>query len=124
MNAVLVIKPGPLRDGLDALLFSMPDVQLVAHANDNNTVLDFCQKNPDALLILEIRPDSQDLLATISEVKVRCPQGRVVALIHTQRDQRDAEEAGADLILRVGTRAPMLKTSIEGLIRTTDETSQ
>ena len=52
MNAVLVIKPGPLRDGLDALLFTMPDVHLVAYPNNTNAVLDFCQKNPESLMIL------------------------------------------------------------------------
>ena len=57
MNAVLVIKPGPLRDGLDALLFAMPDVHLVAYPNNTNAVLDFCQKNPESLMILEIRPN-------------------------------------------------------------------
>jgi hypothetical protein len=48
MNAVLVIRPGPLRVGWDALLSAMPDVHLVAHPNDKNAVIDFCRKNPDA----------------------------------------------------------------------------
>jgi hypothetical protein len=34
--------------GLDALLFAIPDVQLVAHPNDKNAGIDFCQKNPES----------------------------------------------------------------------------
>ena len=34
MLVLLAAKPGPLRDGLDALLDSIPEVNLVTHAND------------------------------------------------------------------------------------------
>lgn len=123
MNAVLVIKPGPLRDGLDALLFTMPDVQLVAHPSDNNAAIDFCRKNPDALIIFEIRSNDPGLMDTIPEMKERCPLGRVVALINTESDLRSAEEVGADLIMRVGVRASELKTSIEELVGASMEAS-
>ena len=32
MIVLLAVKPGPLRDGLDALLYATPEMQLVAHA--------------------------------------------------------------------------------------------
>jgi hypothetical protein len=68
-------------------------------------------------MILEIRPNDPGLPATIPEMKICCPPGRVVALIHTENDLRSVEEAGADLIKRVGIRASELKAGIEELAR-------
>ena len=124
MNAVLVIKPGLLCDGLYALLFSIPEVQLVVHANDKKSVLDFCQKNQDALMIIEIPADESSLLDTIPEVKIRCPHVGVVALVHTESDKCAAQEAGADLVTNVGTRASELKTMIESLIQASEDVTQ
>ena len=117
MNALLAIRPGPLRDGLDALLYTMPDVQLVAHPNDNNAVFDFCQKYPDALTIFEIPPRDPGLLTAVSEIRLRYPQGHVIAFINAESDLHVAKEARADLIVRVGTRASETRASIEELIR-------
>jgi len=123
MNAVLMIKPGPLRDGLNTLLFAMSDVQLVAHPDNNNAAIDFCRKKPGALMILDIRSNDPGLLDTIPEMKERCPLGRVVALIHTESDLPSAEVFGADFIMGVGTRAYEVKAGIEEMGRSSAETS-
>lgn len=124
MIALLLIKPGPLRDGLDALMVSISDVQLVAHSNDAEAALDFCKQNNTELVVLEVRPDDHDLLNIVSEMKALCPQGHVVALIHDEKDRRSAEQAEADLVLIVGTPAAKLKVGIEGLVRSSVEKTQ
>ena len=45
------------------------------------------------------------ILDTIPKMKERCPLDRVVAFVHTENDLRSSVEAGADLIMRVGTHA-------------------
>jgi DNA-binding NarL/FixJ family response regulator len=109
MIVLLVIKPGPLRDGLDALLFAMPEVQLVVHANDANASLDFCRQGTTDVVILEVRPGDRDLLAKVSDVKALCPQGQALALIHNEEDRGPAEAAGADSVLSVGMPATRLR---------------
>ena len=112
MIVLLVVKPGPLRDGLDALLYATPGVQLVAHANDTDASLAFCQQHPAELIILEVRSGDRDLLAKVPEIKAFCPQGQVVALIHAEDDRVPAEASGADIVLTTGLRAAKLKDII------------
>ena len=118
MIVLLAVKPGPLRDGLDALLYATPEVQLVAHANDTDACLLFCQQHPTNLLILEVRPGDRGLLAKIPDMKALCPQGQVVALIHNENDRKPAEASGADLVLTSWMRAAKLKQVITEIVIT------
>jgi len=112
MIVLLAVKPGPLRDGLDALLYATPEVQLVAHANDTNAALEFCQQHPTELIILEVRPGDRDLLVKVPEIKALYPQGQVIALIHEEKDREPAEKSGIDVVLTTGMRAAKLKEKI------------
>jgi DNA-binding NarL/FixJ family response regulator len=117
MIVLLLFKPGDLRDGLNALLYTIPDVQLVVHAHDASAALEFCRKNPNILIITEIKPGDRALLAQVPEMKALSPQMRVMALIHDENDREAAEKAGMDSILEVGMRAPVLKAAIEDVAR-------
>jgi AmiR/NasT family two-component response regulator len=90
----------------------MPEVQLVAQATDANAAVDFCQGRPIELMILEVKPGDRDLLAKVPDMKVHCPQGQVIALIHDEEDWQPAEAAGVDLVMRVGIRASGLMERI------------
>jgi DNA-binding NarL/FixJ family response regulator len=119
MIVLLAVKPGPLRDGLDALLYATPEVKLVAHANDTNAALNFCQQHPTKLIILEVRPGDRDILGNVPELKELNPQGQVIALIHEEKDREPAEASGIDVVLTSGMRAVKLKekiTDITGLL--------
>ena len=112
MIVLLVIKPGPLRDGLDALLYAMPEVQLVVQANDANASLDFCRQGTTDLVILEVRRGDRDLLANVPDMKALCPQAKVIALVHGEDDWGPTEAAGADSVLSLGTRVTKLREVI------------
>jgi DNA-binding NarL/FixJ family response regulator len=112
MIVLLAVKPGPLRDGLDALLYATPEVQLVAHANDTSAALTFCQQHPTKIIILEIKPGDRDLLENVTKIKELDPQGQVIALIHEEQDRAPAEESGVDVVLSSGVRAAKLKELI------------
>ena len=116
MIVLLAVKPGPLRDGLDALLYATPGVQLVAHANDTNASLQFCQQHPTELIILEVKPGDQGLLVTVPEMKALCPQVQVVAMIHDEQDREPAEQAGADVVLTSTVRATKLKEVLAEIV--------
>jgi response regulator of citrate/malate metabolism len=96
MLVLLAAKPGPLRDGLDALLDSIPEVNLVTHANDMDAACSFIQQHPTQLMILDMKPGDGSMLAFISE----------------EEDRVAAEAAGADMVLVTGTRASKLKEAV------------
>ncbi len=112
MIVLLVVKPGPLRDGLDALLYATPEVSLVAHANDTNAALVFCQQHPAKLIILEVKPGDRDILGNVPELKELNPRGQVVALIHEEIAREPAEASGVDVVLTFGMQAAKLKEKI------------
>lgn len=116
MIALLLIKPGPLRDGIDALLVSRAGEHLVAHSSYTGAALDFCRHNAAELIIIEVRPEDRLILDIVCDMKALCPQGKVLALIHDENDRKPAEQALVDLALSVGTPAPRLKASIEELV--------
>ena len=118
MIVLLAVKPGPLRDGLDALLYATPEVQLVAHANDTNAALKFCQQHPTKLIILEVKPGDKDLLGNVKEMKALSPQGQVIAMIHDENDRELAEMSGFDDVLSTGMRAVKLKEKIAEIVGT------
>ena len=118
MIVLLAVKPGPLRDGLDALLYATPEMQLVAHANDTSATLAFCQQHPTKLIILEVRTGERDLLEKVPEMKALHPQGQVVALIHDEGDREPAEKYGVDIVLTTGMRAVKLKEKITEMVVT------
>jgi DNA-binding NarL/FixJ family response regulator len=118
MIVLLAVKPGPLRDGLDALLYATPDVQLVAHANDTDAAIAFCQQHPTKLVILEVRLGDRDLLAIVPQMKALDPQGQVIALIHDEGDRKPVEKSGVDVVLTTGMRAVKLKEKITEMVVT------
>lgn len=123
MIALLVVRPGPLQDGLNALLYAMPDIRLVAQANDADAALDFCLRSPAELVILEVKPGDHELLARAATMKALCSMGQVIALIHDEADRRPAEASGANLVMMVGIRAAELKIGISKLVRPLAEAS-
>jgi len=112
MIALLVVRPGPLQDGLNALLYAVPEIRLVAQANDADAAFDFCQRSPAELMILEIKPGDHKLLARMGDMKVLWPQMQVVALIHDESDRKSAEISRADLVMAVGIPAADLRVGI------------
>jgi DNA-binding NarL/FixJ family response regulator len=120
MITLLLIRPGPLLDGLDALLISLPEVQLVAHSSSAEAALGFCRQNKTELIILEVRHDNGGLLNVVPEMKTLFPQGNVLALIHDESDRQSAELAQVDRILSIGIPASKLKIEIEELARTSE----
>lgn len=124
MIALILIKPGPLRDGMDALLVSIAEVHLVAHPNDAEAALDFCEHNITELIVLEVKPGQRDMLNIVGDMKALCPQGNVLALIHDENDRVAAERAQADLILSAGMPAYKLNAAIKALANSSVEESE
>jgi DNA-binding NarL/FixJ family response regulator len=121
MLALLLIKPGPLRDGLDALLYTIPEVTLVIHANDANAAIDFCKQHSTILIIMEIKPDDSEPLAYVMDMRTYCSQVQMMAIIHDEKDRPFADDAGIDLVISSGTKAADLKTEILNLVHLSPE---
>jgi len=117
MIALLVLRPGPLRDGLNALLSAMPEIQLVAQAGDTDAALEFLARHCAELALIMLESGDRQRMGTVLEMKALCPQTQVVVLVEDGRDRQVAESSGGDLVLGMGTRAAELKAKIRELVR-------
>jgi DNA-binding NarL/FixJ family response regulator len=121
MIALLVVRPGPLRDGLSALLSAMPEIRLVAHAEDADAALGFLARQCAELVLIKLDAGDRQLLGPVIEMRALCPDTQVVALIEDERDRQVAEASGTDLVMVVGVPVPVLRARIGALVRSTAE---
>ena len=124
MNALLLVSSRSLQDGLDALLSSMPEVQLIAHSNDAATVFDFCRQNDPELVVIEVSCVNRDSLSIVRELMAISPKGFVLALYHDEDGRTLAEQSQVDRVLPIGTPASKLKAVIEDVAHSTKQDSE
>ena len=116
MIALLVVRPGPLRDGLNALLSAMPEIRMVAQAEDIDAALSFLARQCVELVLIKLDTGDRRLLGPVMEMRALCPDTRVVALIEDERDRQVAKASGTDLVVMIGVPVPTLRTQIRALV--------
>jgi hypothetical protein len=121
MKALLLLRPGKLRDGINALLCAMPEIGLVAQTEDSEEALNYLAVQCAELVLTKVDPRDDGLQATIREMKTLCPDSRIVALVGDDRDQLGGAPGEPDLVLREGLRASEVRAQIKELVRSLEE---
>jgi DNA-binding NarL/FixJ family response regulator len=110
-SILIVAKPGPLFDGLYALLAAMPRRLVIDHVDDVASLWMTRQSCP-ALVLLD-----GDLLGEGSSIckrlRAEWPQARYIVLADNVQQQLEAQAAGAECILK-GFPATKLLAMIQG----------
>jgi DNA-binding NarL/FixJ family response regulator len=116
MIALLVLRPGSLRDGLNALLSAMPEIRLIAQAEDADAALRFLARQCAELVLIKLDAGDRRLLGPVLQMRALCPNAQLVALIEDELDRQVAKASGTDLVMMVGVPAPTLKTRLRSLV--------
>jgi DNA-binding NarL/FixJ family response regulator len=114
--ALIVVKPGPLRDGLQALLIAMPQVDAVEQMCDVSSALEAALERPPALVLLDSGLAGSGIRPTLRQAKARWPQARSIFLADSVQQQCEAETVGADAVLLKGTPPERLVATIVRLL--------
>lgn len=115
-SALVVARPGPLRDGLAALLWSIPLLSAVHLADGLPSALHLVARHQPTLVLVDAELPGGEAWALVRQVKARWPQIRCVALTDTTRSTQQAEDAGANQVLIKGYPAAKLSTVLERLL--------
>lgn len=115
-SALIVARPGPMRDGLHALVTAMPQIDAVKEADDISSALELAFAGWPALVLMESTPSGKDVWITVRRVKARWPMARCIVLASNVQQHQEAEAAGADVVLLQGFPAGRLVTAIVGLL--------
>ena len=112
LPAMVVAKPGQLRDGLRVLLLGIARIGTVSLAEPGLVNLDLTPEQRPALVVLDQGSDSGTLQATLHSIKATWPATLCIVLVEDETERR-AGDSGADLVLMKGLLASRLAASIE-----------
>lgn len=101
-SALIVAKPGPLRDGLRALLTAMPQIGAVDMASDVPSALRTVFEHSPTLVLLDSDLTNGEVWLTVRRAKAKWPQAWCIFLANDLQQHQEAEAAGADAVLLKG----------------------
>lgn len=121
MIALIVARHGPLRDGLYALVSTIPELGVVSSAIDLDSALEFVRGHCPAVILLEINDLDPGHLVKIESMKATCPQTGILALAQHSASVPGLEAGGVDAVLMQGVDTRRLTETISALIGSDNE---
>ncbi len=115
-SALIVAKPGPLRDSLRVLLTAIPLMGTVQQADDGSTALLVGARRSPALVLLDEDLPEGKLVRTLEQIRAAWPQARCIVLADDEQEHLPALAAGADAVLLKGLLASKLFATITELL--------
>ena len=114
--ALIVAKPGPLRNSLFSLLNTLPQIEIVAECRDMPSLLHMGTKTQPDLLLMESNLPGNHVHESLKHINTEWPATRTVLLVDNVAQQQEAKSAGADVVLFKGYRAAGLLGIVEDLL--------
>lgn len=115
-SALIVAGPGPLRDGLQALVGTMPQVGRLDVVSDMGSSTTLGVNPSPALVLLDAELTGDQVWLMVRRAKARWPQARTIVLASSVKQQAEAEAAGADAVLLQGFPPTRLVAAIVKLL--------
>ena len=120
--ALIIAKPGHLRNSLQSLLRTIPQIEILAESNDPSILLKINDEISPELILLEAALLDETDWSAIKKIKAEWPDIKVLVLTDNDQQGQAAREAGADFYLLKGFPATELVQVIEtSLIHGSDD---
>ena len=116
--ALIVARPGPLRDSLQALMTTMPQIEILAETTDPSALLRIGNRIQPDIVLLDADLPGEQVWSALREIKEEWSQTRSIVLVKDSQQQQKAQVAGADVVLIKGYPAARLIATIEELLST------
>jgi DNA-binding NarL/FixJ family response regulator len=120
--ALVVAKPGPLRESLHALLMALPAVHSIHTIDDLHLALDWQTQVPPTLIFLDGDLFNGNDYSTVQRAQTQWPGAALIFFGNDVQQQEEAEIAGAGITLLKGHPAPRLVTIIQQVLAYTPDT--
>lgn len=116
MNAIVVGQRGALRDGLIALLYTIPDIRVVSATEDYCSARELLADESFSFVLLQVDSPGQACADWVQSVKGRAPNAKILALVNEASLTSACSDAGVDRALIQGTDTGRLREIIEELV--------
>jgi DNA-binding NarL/FixJ family response regulator len=115
-DALVVARPGRLRDGLSALLTALPYVGRVHLADSRSSALAALVEQRPSLILLDAGVPDDGMPTLECRLKAVEPHARCIVITDDPDRPRVATPGGADAILLKGFTTPQLYLAVERLL--------
>ena len=115
--AVMVVRAGPLHSSIQALMKTMPQIQIVAEAKEVSALLNMDPEVRPDLVLLEAELGEDELGLVTQAIKEKWSGTRLIVLVDNDKQRRIAKESEADAVMLKGFRAGKFVEEVESLLR-------
>ena len=115
-TALIVARPGELRDGLKALLAATGKIGRISQADDTPAALEIIGQLCPQVTVLDWNIPGGEVLTLLQRIKAECPETKCLVLADGVEQQREAESAGADVTVLMGFPAAKLVQTLSSLL--------
>ena len=113
VSGLVLARPGPQRDGLQALLLALPQIAHVDLVDNLTAAALQIEKRRPAIVLLEFGLPNGETQGLLRQVERLSPLTRCIVLANSVPEQLAAKAAGAEVVLLTGVTAPGLLATIE-----------
>lgn len=112
----MITKPGHLRNGLQSLLSTIPQIEIIAESHHPSVLLKMRGEIHPELILLDAGILEEMDWSAISNLKAEWSRTTILILTENEKQNQSAKEAGADFTLPKGFPAAELVDLIENLL--------
>ena len=113
---LIIARPGRLRDGLLALVTTIPQIKIVGLMDYETSVLWMVDRYQPALVVLDCSLFGDEVRSWVEHIKALQPQTQCLVMANSAHQQELAVAGGAGEVLLKGFPATELFSSVERLL--------
>lgn len=113
---LIVARPGPLREGLEALLASVPEIEIVGGVEFASKAVSIAADHPLDLLLLDVGLPGDKAARVLASCRRQRPRLHCIALADNMAQEQRAEALGADAVFLKGYPADRFVETVEALL--------
>ena len=114
--ALIVARPGHLWDGVQSLLRTLPEIEIIAEIKCPSVLMKMGSGMQPDLILLEASLFGENIWKAITKINKEWSNTQCVVLVEDSQHYQALYDAGADLVVQQGFPATKLVAAIEELL--------
>jgi len=114
--ALIVARPGHLREGVQSLLRTLPEIEIIAEIKCPSVLLKMGTEMQPDIILLDASLFGDDIWKVITKIRGEWPHTPCIVLADDGQHHQAVYDAGADLVVPEGFPATKLVAAIEQLL--------
>lgn len=113
---LIVVRPGPLRDGVEALMATVPRIEIVGKVESASSALRLVLSCRPNLMLLDAGLSGDESWNLLTHCRKEHPELRCIVFVDDAEEVREGRAAGADAVFLKGFPAEEIVGTVERLL--------